>query len=107
MELGIKTRIIILMVASALIQASSKDVGQQLEDSLDELIPTLLACRKLAGVSIAVVRGMETIFIKGYGRVDLDEDDAVTKNTLFGIASLSKAFTATLLGKLLATSKQR
>ena len=41
------------------------------------------------------------VFSKGYGVTDLTSRKPVTVDTLFGIASISKSFAATLLVKLL------
>lgn len=59
-----------------------------------------LACRKIVGMSLAVVHWNES-FSAGYGRKGLDTGDQPTNQTVFKIASLTKAFTATLVAKLL------
>lgn len=52
------------------------------------------------GVAVAVVRGDKTLVLKGYGRKALANPDAVTPDTLFPLASCSKAFTSALLATL-------
>ncbi|WAR16486.1 GIGA6-like protein [Mya arenaria] len=56
-----------------------------------------LRCHDNPGLAISVVRNGETIFSRGFGVKSLTDPGAVTNQTLFGIASLSKAFAATLL----------
>ena len=56
-------------------------------------------------MNLAVVYGGETVYTQGYGVKDRVTNASVTNDTFFGIASLSKAFTATLLGKLLHDHK--
>ena len=45
------------------------------------------------GMAIAVVRDGKTVFAKGYGVQKLGTNDKVDENTVFAIASNSKAFT--------------
>ena len=72
-----------------------------LENKTDEFVAALLNCRDLVSLNIAVVKGNKTLLTKGYGTADLTTGRPVTKTTLFGVASLSKAFAATLLGQVL------
>ena len=41
---------------------------------------------------------------KGYGMADMETNEPVTEHTIFALASTSKTFTSTLLGKLFAES---
>jgi len=52
------------------------------------------------GFAVAIVKDGEKIFSGGFGVTELGEDDAVDANTLFAIASNTKAFIATSLGQL-------
>lgn len=53
------------------------------------------------GMSISVMKNNQNILAKGFGVKNLDTNESVTNQTLFGIASLSKAFAATILVKVL------
>ena len=57
------------------------------------------------GMNLAVVFQGETVYTQGYGVIDRKDNETVTNDTFFGIASLTKAFTATLLGQLLHRHK--
>lgn len=48
---------------------------------------------KTAGVSVAIVKDGEIIFEKGYGSANLEYDIAISPQTIFHIASVSKQFT--------------
>ncbi len=48
------------------------------------------------GMAIAIVKGDQIIYVRGFGK-RTTEDDPVTPDTIFDIASLTKSFTATLL----------
>jgi CubicO group peptidase (beta-lactamase class C family) len=57
------------------------------------------------GFAIAVVKDDKVIFTKGYGIRELGKTDKVDENTLFAIASNSKAFTAVSLAMLVDEGK--
>ena len=52
------------------------------------------------GVAVAVVRGGEVIFARGFGLANVADKTPVTPETRFFIGSATKAFTATLVGML-------
>ena len=55
----------------------------------------------LIGLSLAVVSSGETLITEGFGFADVESATQANSNTQFCVASLTKAFTATLLGKVL------
>jgi CubicO group peptidase (beta-lactamase class C family) len=57
------------------------------------------------GLAVAVVKDDNLELAKGYGTRKLDESELVDENTLFGIASISKSFTALALGMLVDEGK--
>ena len=57
------------------------------------------------GMAIAIVKNDSVIFSKGYGYANLKKKTKVDGNTLFAIASNSKAFTATALAQLVEQGK--
>jgi beta-lactamase class C len=67
-------------------------------DTLDETLQLAMATGDFVGLAVAVVRGGETTFLKTYGVTDVNGGAAVTPNTVFRIASLSKAFASSLAG---------
>ena len=60
---------------------------------------------QVPGVAIAVVKDGKVILAKGYGVRGLGEPAPVDERTLFGIASNTKAFTATAIGLLVEEGK--
>jgi len=52
------------------------------------------------GAGLAIVRGEEVIFARGFGVADVEKKTSVTPDTPFLIGSTTKAFTATLVGML-------
>ena len=51
-------------------------------------------------MAIAVVKDDEVIFVRGFGLADLENETPVTPETIFAIGSITKSFTATLVGML-------
>jgi CubicO group peptidase (beta-lactamase class C family) len=77
--------------------------GQGIENRLDGLeqeIKTLIESYETVGLSISVVKNNQIVYSKGFGYRDLENKLPVNENTVFPIASCSKAFTASLLGIL-------
>ena len=58
-----------------------------------------------AGVAIGVIQDGKVTHLKGYGIASKNSNTSVDENTLFAIASNSKAFTATALGILVDQGK--
>ncbi|MFN7949817.1 MAG: serine hydrolase [Blastocatellia bacterium] len=60
---------------------------------------------QVPGLAIAIVKNDKVIFAKGYGVRELGKSDPVDAQTLFAIASNSKAFTTALLAMLVDEKK--
>jgi len=67
---------------------------------LNRIITQAMDDFEIPGAAIGVVMDGEVIFAKGYGYRDREQQLPVTTDTLFAIASCSKAFTTLLLGML-------
>jgi len=69
-------------------------------DSIDRLVERTLKTFDVPGIAVAIVKDDKMIFAKGYGYASLSTHKKVDENTLFGIASNSKAFTTAAIGIL-------
>jgi len=67
---------------------------------IDSLVERSLKAFNVPGIAIAVIKDGKIIHQKGYGVRSLNTQQKMDENTLFGIASNSKAFTAAALGIL-------
>jgi CubicO group peptidase (beta-lactamase class C family) len=67
---------------------------------IDSVVEKTLTTFDVPGIAVAVVKDGKVIHSKGYGVRSLNTKEKVDENTLFGIASNSKAFTAAALGML-------
>ena len=68
--------------------------------ALDARFAQALADWNVPGMSIAIVKDGKVVLAKGYGVREMGKPDTVDADTLFAIASNSKAFTSTLIGML-------
>lgn len=69
-------------------------------DTLETFIFEKLSETKLPGLSIALIRGDEILWKRGFGFRDLSCGLAATPHTLYGIASLTKSFTCIAIMQL-------
>lgn len=74
--------------------------AQELPSDLDNLVNRVLKEFQVPGISLAIVKDGKVLLAKGYGVKKYGSSDPVNEQTLFGIASNSKAFTAAALAIL-------
>ncbi len=72
----------------------------QLPKNLDAFVTRVMHQFEVPGLAVAVVKDDKVVVAKGYGVRTLGDPAPVDANTLFGIASNTKLFTATALGML-------
>jgi CubicO group peptidase (beta-lactamase class C family) len=95
-----KTIVLLLFVVSANLHAQVITSSQ-----IDSLTEITLKTFDVPGIAVAVVKDGKVIHAKGYGERSLNTKQKVDENTLFGIASNSKAFTVAALGILVDEGK--
>jgi CubicO group peptidase (beta-lactamase class C family) len=79
---------------------------EDLEAFFDGIIPLQLERSDVAGATVLVVHGSETLLQKGYGFSDLEARKAVDpESTMFRLASISKLFTWTAVMQLVGQGK--
>lgn len=79
--------------------------AQITEVQLDQLVESTLKSFDVPGISVAIVKDGKIIHAKGYGVKSILTNEKVDANTLFGIASNSKAFTSAALAILVDEGK--
>ncbi|MEC3880047.1 serine hydrolase [Parapedobacter sp. 10938] len=89
----------VLLGASALAQPAG------VPPDLDAYVERILREFDVPGLGLGIVKDGEVVLAKGYGIKRLGYPDKIDENTLFSIASNSKAFTATALGMLVEEGK--
>jgi len=86
----------VLLLAACLPQLHADD----LEKPLTEIVESSQKAWDVPGVAVVVTRGEEVVLMRGFGVRESGKADPVTADTVFPLASCSKAFTSTLLGIL-------
>ena len=88
--------LLILLCFCFLGHAQSNKRLQGIEKELNKILETT----KAPGFAVAVVQGKRTIYAKGFGYRDIENEIPMDANTLLAIGSCSKAFTSAILGQL-------
>jgi CubicO group peptidase (beta-lactamase class C family) len=73
--------------------------------AIDTLIKRALTAFNVPGIAVGIVKDSTIIYAKGFGVSSIASGNATTAQTVFGIASNSKAFTAAALGILVDEGK--
>ena len=90
-----KTKFSILLLLISFISFSQIE-----EKKLDELIQNTLKTFDVPGISVGIIKDGKIVYSKGFGVRSLVNNQKMTDETLVGIASNSKGFTATALAIL-------
>jgi CubicO group peptidase (beta-lactamase class C family) len=72
---------------------------------VDELVNRTIKTFNVPGIAVAIVKDGKVVLAEGYGVKSIDTKEKVDANTLFGIASNSKAFTSAALAMLVDEGK--
>src|SRR5687767_11271496 len=82
--------------ASTLAAQSSRTLIQK----LDSLAGSGVVEKRAAGIVAAVVKGSDTLLLKGYGKADVEWDVPMPADAVFEIGSVTKQFTAAAILQL-------
>ena len=74
--------------------AQINNISEDLKAKIDSTYTSLLKKNKVTGTSIAIVDNGEIVYATGYGFSDLENEKKADANTIYGIGSITKAFTA-------------
>ncbi len=94
--------ILVVVTLPASVQAQRAPIR-----GLDDYITRAMAAWEVPGLAIAIVRNDSVIYERGFGVRELGQPGAVDENTLFAIASTTKAMTAAALGMLVDDGRIR
>jgi CubicO group peptidase (beta-lactamase class C family) len=96
--------LVVLQLLLVSVSAQTADLQNQLKE-IDQYAEKVMTDWHQPGMAIAVVKDDKVVFAKGYGKLNINEDRRVDENTLFAIASNSKAFLAASLAILVDEGK--
>ncbi len=98
-----------ILLFGLLIVLSSNLISQPVSKSnlieLDNYYKQVAKDWNVPGFALAIVQDGEIVFSKGYGLKEVGKDDIPDGNTLYAIASNSKAFTSALVAMLVQEGK--
>ncbi|WP_439743741.1 serine hydrolase domain-containing protein [Bacillus pseudomycoides] len=92
--LSISFLILIFLIPLAHISfAESEQTNEQRIQQIDQFIKEQQELSQIPGISVVIVEKGKTVYQKGFGYADLKTKKPVNEDTLFELASTSKAFT--------------
>ena len=100
------------VVLAALLQAAAPRVPLAAQNgraalvaALDSIARAALADGRAAGLSVGVVKGRDTLLLRGYGSADLEFDVPTPDRASYEIGSVTKQFTASAILQLVEQGK--
>lgn len=75
------------------------------QQQIDSLVHKTMSTFNVPGIAVAILKDGEVVHRKGYGTRSLDRGGKVDENTLFGVASNTKAMTSAALAMLIDDGK--
>ena len=95
----------IISIVLILLACKTADCQPMSSIAIDSLVERALRAFNVPGIAVGIVKDGKVIHAKGYGISSLNTGKHVDENTLFGIASNSKAFAVASLGMLVDEGK--
>ena len=89
----------------ALLLSTFSSIAQITEKEVDVLVENTMKAFNVPGIAVGIIKDGKLVLAKGYGVSNINTNQKVDANTLFGIASNSKAFTANALAILVDEGK--
>jgi CubicO group peptidase (beta-lactamase class C family) len=94
----------LILAVSLAVAAGQAHASGTIAD-LDAYVHSTMKQWQVPGLAVAIVKDGKVVLARGYGARELGKPAKVDADTLFGIASNSKAFTAAALGTLVSAGK--
>ena len=98
-------RLIKLSIVTLLFTTTGLNAQILTSKQIDSVVEKTLATFNVPGIAVAVIKDGKVIHAKGYGVRSIKNNLQVDENTLFGVASNTKAITAAALGMLVDEKK--
>src|SRR5438445_21509 len=91
-------------VEELLLPPKTEDYIKILGD-IDSVVENALKLFNVPGAALSIVVDDKLIYAQGYGTRSIDENTPVTAETLFPVGSVTKSFTALIIGQLVDEQK--
>jgi CubicO group peptidase (beta-lactamase class C family) len=95
----------LLRVVATLLFAAAATAQPIDPKAIDRLMNATIQAWRIPGAAVAVVQNDRVVYAQGYGVKEVGGKDPVTADTVFQLASTTKAFTSTSLAMLVAEGK--
>jgi CubicO group peptidase (beta-lactamase class C family) len=97
--------IVLFLASLSTVLAQSKAISKKQINELDAYFEQAQKKWNVPGMAIAIVQNGDVVFSKAYGVKNIKTNELVDENTLFAIASNTKAFTSAALSILVAEGR--
>jgi CubicO group peptidase (beta-lactamase class C family) len=94
----------VTLILSVVIQVQASSIVDK-NTKIEQTIARAMSTFQVPGVAVAIIKDNKVVMSKGFGVVEHGKSAKVTSDTLFGIASNTKAMTAALLANLVDEGK--
>ncbi|OXA40766.1 Beta-lactamase [Folsomia candida] len=95
-------KLLIFVIIGNIVSAQENVIPPELQVDIDALSSSWMTLQNTPGLGLAITRGAgELVYARGYGFRDVENRLQVDPTTLFGIGSITKSFTATVVIKKL------
>ena len=72
---------------------------------IDQSVAAFMSLYSVPGLSIAITLNDKLVYVKAYGKSDIEDNQVATTNNLYRVASLSKQITSAVIMKLMDQGK--
>ncbi len=83
----------------------SSELPEDFKEKFENMIATAMAGMRIPGCSVAMVKDDQVIYARGFGARNIKENLPATPDTLYGIGSCTKSFTALAIMQLTEQGK--
>jgi D-alanyl-D-alanine carboxypeptidase len=95
-----------LLLALGAVSAPAQQTSRaSLETRIDSLATAFITNTRTPAVSVAVLRGSDTLVMKGYGEASVEAHRPATASTVYRIGSITKQFTSAAIMRLIERGK--
>jgi CubicO group peptidase (beta-lactamase class C family) len=98
--IGPRSFLAVVLLAGSVTAAAAQSNRADLVKKLDSLAGSGVLENRAVGIAAAVVRGNDTLLMKGYGKADVEWNVPMPADALFEIGSITKQFTTVALLQL-------
>lgn len=98
--------LLLLLAAAGTAQAQTgARASPALAAAVDSIVEAAMREAQIPGVSIAITRGGQPFYVRGYGFADLEHDVPASPETVYRIGSVTKQFTSAAIMRLVEQGK--